>query len=232
MPNTTDFLNKYRELETAAIAKYNFERDGRAVTNLMNMRQFAAYKADLSYCKEIRNLLTHNKKIGDEYAVEPSKSAFDLLDKLITIINNPPLCSTIAIHTRSLYYKSLNDYVLPTLLDMDKKNFSHVPILKDKKLLGVFSDNCIFSALLSTGKVSVDSNTKFSDFSDFLPIDKHLSEEFKFAKYNSMICEIEDLFEASKKNKHRLGMVFLTKSGNPNEDILGVITPWNIIGQY
>ncbi len=77
------FLNEYKRLERIAVDRYGFPDDGTAVSKLEKQSEFRKYKAELSYCREVRNLLQHNPKLADSFAVEPSDEMIRLLMQTI-----------------------------------------------------------------------------------------------------------------------------------------------------
>ncbi|MDF2543326.1 MAG: hypothetical protein K0S47_3044 [Herbinix sp.] len=224
------FLDQYKTLEKLVTSTYKLASDGTAISQLERRPEFRKMKAELSYCREVRNLLQHNPKVGEDYAVEPSDSMIKLLSDIIEKIKNPMRGRDIAIPFQKVYWKSLEDLVLPTMKDMKNNVYTHVPMLQDGKVIGVFSDNSLFSYILEEEIVSIDNATKFLDIKKYLPLDRHPSEIFRFAKYDDLLSDIETLFEVTFDHKERIGMVFLTENGKETERIQGILTPWDIIG--
>lgn len=89
MNRTEQFLDTYKRLEQAATSAFGWEADGRAVSRLERMAQFSDIRAELHYCREVRNLLQHHYRIGGEYAVEPSQAMVALLDTLLRRLTHP-----------------------------------------------------------------------------------------------------------------------------------------------
>ena len=89
MTRTEEFLDLYKQLEQAATSAYGWEPDGLAIYRLERMDQFESRRTELSYCREVRNLLQHNCLIDGEYAVEPSEPMLALLRSLLLQITQP-----------------------------------------------------------------------------------------------------------------------------------------------
>ena len=211
MGNTDIFLDKYKQLENCAINEFKLPPDGSAVAKLEKRSEFKDIKYELNYCREVRNLLQHNQKLDDEFPVEPSNKMIELLDTVIDRIKNPVRCIDVAILDRNLIWRSYEDRVLPTIKLMNEKNISHIPILKDRRVVGDFSDNCVFPFLLD--------------------LEAHPSEVFKFIPADSKLSYAEKLYEEARNRHERIGLVFLTANGRSDERILGILTAWLIIGQ-
>jgi predicted transcriptional regulator len=193
--------------------------------------EFRTIKSELTYCREVRNFLQHNPKIDSGFAVEPSLKMVELLTRLIEKLKNPLKSGEIAIPMQDVYWKKMDDLVLPTMHDMKKNTYTHVPILEDGRVIGVFSDNTLFAYILEDGIIGIDATTKFHDIKKHLEIKDRPSEIFKFAKFNTMVSEIEDIFEIAFRKNERIGMIFLTEKGSENEKLRGIITPWDLIAK-
>ena len=76
----------------------------------------------------------------------------------------------------------------------------------------------------------MDDNMKFSDMDGYLPLQNHETEFFRFVGRDTPVAEIEDIFAAAQKEPKRLGLVFVTHSGQPTEKLLGIISAWDMAG--
>ena len=225
---TEQFLNDYKMLEELAIAKYGFPNDGTAVSKLEHLPTFRNIKLEISYCREVRNLLQHKPKIQESYAVEPSEQMIDFLQKTISKVMNPPKARDIAIPKSKILYKAMSDTVRPTMIEMLQKAYTHIPILENGFVVGVFSENTLLSYITNEQIVGVEETTRFFDLVEYLPIGKHTSESFRFVPQDMPIADVSLLFEKALANQDRIGLVFTTQSGKEKEKITGIITAWDI----
>ena len=76
----------------------------------------------------------------------------------------------------------------------------------------------------------MERDAKIREFSEFIPIDKHESESFVFVHKDTLVIDIEEMFANELKEGKRLAVVFITKNGDPNETILGLLTAWDVAG--
>ncbi len=111
---------------------------------------------------------------------------------------------------------------------MKEKSFTHIPILEDGYVKGVFSENTIFSSIIRDKIIEIDESTKFSEYEEFLPPEKHQTETIVFEPKNMMKTELNIVFAKARKNQERIGMVLVTQKGKPNERLLGIITAWDL----
>ena len=234
MTKTDEFIELYKKLEQIAINNYGFTNDraNSAISQLKNLKEFKSIKSEISYCQEVRNLLQHNEKIQGKYAVIPSDEMIELLNNTIDKIENPKRARHICININDVFYQSIDDYVLPGMKVMQEKSYTHIPIIDNGIVISVFSDNTIMSYLLKDEIVGIDELTTFRDFEEFLPLDNHASEIFKFVKIDALVSDISNIFEEELKMQKRIGMMFVTQDGKAQQKLMGIITPWDIAGIY
>ena len=231
MENRIDrFLDTYRKLEQYIRVTYDLNRNESPLGFLIRRPEFRSVRDELDYCREVRNLLSHAPKVNDQFGVEPSNELISLLEKTIMKVQDPPKAMSIAIPKAQIYSRKLSDCVLPAMREMNSKVYTHIPILEDDVVCGVFSENTLLSYLSNEEIVCIDSDTHFSDLSDYLPLEKHAAESFRFVSKTAFLTDISTLFEDALSQNDRIGMIFVTNSGKPNEKLLGIITVWDVAG--
>ncbi|MGI5898334.1 MAG: hypothetical protein ACOX8S_00215 [Christensenellales bacterium] len=231
MSRTDEFLDLYKQLEQEAIETYGFPSDGRAVSELERLRQYDDVKREIKYCREVRNLLSHNEKIDSQYSVEPSQAMIELLRDTIVRVQNPSRCYEFATKPPNIMTAHIGDLALPLMRKMKERGFSHVPVVEGGVLRSVFSASTPFSYMLTHGFIEISEETTLRYFKDFLPPKMHATESFHFLGRHTLISDAETLFMDSLKQSRRIGMIFITEHGRPHEKLLGVITPHDIVGR-
>lgn len=230
MTRAEEFLDKYKQLEQAATAAYGWEPDGRAIYRLERMQQFESVRAELNYCREVRNLLQHNCRIDGAYAVEPSSQMLELMDRVLQQVAHPKLCLDICTPIDQVFARGLSDRVGPAMLTMYRRGLSHVPILDEGRVVGVFSESTIFSYLIGRQPRTWEENLRFSDLGEFLNTTTRRSEVYRFLPVDATVAQAEASFELAFQAGKRISMFFLTKSGCREERLLGVLTAYDILG--
>jgi len=236
--NYDDFITIYNELDAFMRKELNYD-DYERVWHSDLIRQmaqknkvFKLYMEELLAFARLRNAIVHNPNKRDaqpiadphDYVVEKYKQ---ILDKVL----RPAIAlDTIAVRSENIYTASLNDKALDVMATMNKYTYTHVPIIEDGKLVGVFSENTVFSYIVNTGDVLLEKDAKIREFSEFIPIDKHVSESFAFVPRDTLVIDIEEMFADELKDGKRLAVVFMTNNGDLNEKILGLITAWDVAG--
>ncbi len=230
MTRADEFIELYRELELVAAEQYNLPKDGSVVLHLSNRREFRSIKPELDYCRDVRNLLSHNPKIGHTYVVEPSEQMVQLLRATLAKVKNPPKATDIMIPMQKILWKTEKDFVLPVLKDMIEHTYTHIPILENGVVIGVLSESTILSYLVDEEIIEINNSMRFSDLRNYLKMENHKSESFRFVSKDTLKAKLDELFSNALESGDRIGMVFVTHSGKKTEKILGIITAWDLAG--
>jgi len=78
----------------------------------------------------------------------------------------------------------------------------------------------------------VDRQTLIAEFVEYLPFNQHVSEYFEFVSRNATLDNVRDLFERGRVDRKRLAAVFITEGGRKDDELLGMITAWDIVGNH
>lgn len=234
--NSEVFLSIYNELDRymRRELKSNDEESHTSLIKRMAEKNkiFFRYKEDLISFAKLRNAIVHNpyKKYAEPIA-EPHSFIVKEFEQIKNEVINPPIALyTIAIRSESIYTTTVDAVALDVMKEMSKKTYTHVPVIEDRRLIGVFSENSIFSYMVENQDVLVERDAKIREFSEFIPIDKHKSELFMFVPKNTLIIEIEDMFQNQLDEGKRLSAIFITETGKSTERVLGMITAWDVAG--
>ncbi len=232
MNNTDLFLNKYKELEVAVKTKYGLYGSESFTSRLKRIKAFDKYSAEIKYCTDVRNLLSHNPKIGNEYAVQPSEQMIEFVDFLIDKIKSRPRCRDIAVKYNNILKASPDGKIIDYIKPMYDKGISHLPIVQNHRVVGVYNSQSVYAYLISLNCNSLESlrEATFRSLEAYTPINNRKNEEFIFARSNMYVDELEEIFEKSIKKGKKIRLAFLTVNGKETEPLQGIITPWDIIG--
>ena len=228
--NSEIFLEKYKQLEEVVRSTCKLG-DGDSISfYLSGQSKYKRFADDIRYCQKVRNLLCHEKKVNDSFAVEASASMIEFIEKLIDNIRKRPKCCDIQIKFDNVCWRSLNDTVKDTMTEMRNKLFTHIPILNDDGcVIGVFDENSVFTYIADEEIVAIDETLKFSDIQKYLSLEDREMESFVYVKATSYVDELEEKIESAFNLSKRIGLAFVTASGSNKDKLQGIITPWDII---
>ena len=190
------------------------------------------YQDELMIIKKVRNINTHQRNDKYGYIVCPNPDMNIKLKTIIDEIKNPPAIynSKICVKRQNMYCRTIDDTIEETIKVMIEKVYTHIPIFENDKLVGVFSENTLLDIVNKESGIVINKDTRFKEIQEYLKIENHSSEEFKFISRNKNIYDIEDIFKDYFTRNKRLGCVYITENGKENEKILGMLTAWDIFG--
>lgn len=203
------FHNAIQELKEKGIYPYN------------------KYSDDFDYCSKIRNLFSHrpiNIIIVSEYA-------YKLLERLNNMVENPLRAIDICITKNNIYSKSLKDNIKDTIKVMREKTYTHIPIVENNKIVGVFCEKTLFDYISKEEISSLDLINDFNDIKQYLNIANY-STTIKIIKRDLKIDKIIKMFKESFEMSENLECLFITTDGTTKGDIVGLITIWDILNKY
>lgn len=229
MTNADVYISKYKELEAVVRSVYGLSENDSISYYLKNKSEFKKYRDEITYCQDIRNILQHKTTFGSAYAVEPSDSMIEFIDSLITKIRIRPKCLDYAIMLKNIYWCSYSDNVKTAMTNMRKNVFTHIPILENGQVVGIFDENSVFNYLADNEIIEVDQRITFSDITPYLNINGRDMEEFLFIKSTLYVDELQKKIDYFYRKGKRVGVAFLTVNGKQEEKLQGLITPWDIL---
>jgi|SRR5579863_1639385 len=190
---------------------------------------FRISRYDLDLFARLRNAIVHNPLGSDSKPIaEPHPDVVQKYEHLVSSLLDPPLASTVAIPLEEIFSAKWSDQVLRIVEMMQENIYTHVPILENGIIVGVFSESTFLSVLAGRRRISIDDATTLSDLRGFVPLSGGLSEVFEFISVNTSIAEVALRFQLNFSVRKRLGVLFLTGKGDPTEQLCGLITAWDV----
>lgn len=229
MSNAEIFIDKYKQLEEVVRSTYRLKDNDSISFYLSGQIKYQRFKEEIKYCQDVRNLLSHKKKINNNFAVEPNDQMIEFIENLIERIKRRTKCADIQVKINNVFWQTIDGNVKDTMSAMRKNLYTHVPILENGVVIGVFDENSIFNYLADEGIIEIDSELSFKSIEKYISLEGREMEAFLFFKNDSYVEELEAEIESYFKKDKRIGITFLTQNGKPKEKLLGIITPWDII---
>lgn len=229
MDNAQLYIEKYKELETIVRKTYGLPESDSISHFLKNQNKFNRYYDDISYCQKVRNFMQHERKIDARFAIVPNDAMVAFIDQLIKKVADRPQCNDICIKFKDIEWRSLSDSVKSTMKVMRQKVYTHIPIIENGLLVGVFDENSLFNYVAENEILDVDEKLRFADIQEYLSIQDREMEEFLFVKPTMYVDDLEKEIQKYFSKNKRVGIAFLTTNGRENGPIQGMITPWDII---
>ena len=234
MQNNDEFIRKYNELDCLIGEKFNRESDDSSIYFLINkyrrsrIEKERVYSTKLDSIRKIRNLMVHESGIIDELFTV-SDDVINFLDELIDYLRNPVRAKDVMTPLSKLIYGKKEDYLYYLIEKIVKDGISNIPILdEEKKVIGVFNSDVLLS--LSLDKVKVNNETKILDIMSYVKLNNQLNLRFIFVTGEYEIDVLNDYFAFSKEQyKKRLPIIFVSVSGKETSQLLGIVSPIDLI---
>lgn len=232
MKNHEKFLGLYNDLDDILRKKYhNNDRTSSMFVKFVSdlnhtgSQQYIAVAKKLNMIRIIRNNLIHELDMNKDNFIEITNDTIKFLEDLIKLLSNPKRAREIAKPIESAY--TVKSYAPMKVTDlirkMREKGFTQVPILDDNMILkGVFSPNVVFEYISNNPKTDI-SELMLKDIKDLCAISKHFSETYLFIRESLDEETIDDLFMENLNGNKKPAMIFVTKNGQPNEKVEGII---------
>ena len=228
-----EFLDLYKKLEQ--LLKLAYANDsGRfesVVTRYENSRECGDLKDELSSIRDIRNLLQHNPKINNRYIVTPSDDIMTALRAIIEQVESPRLAIYYGVPEDKIYKATLGSGLMKVMNVMKDRGFSHIPVVENNKLYGVLSSYTVLEFITEQGVQILTEETKVRDMKNYLPVEKHKNEYYRFMPVTAKFYEADEAFEKRDERRRRLVCIFITDHGRPDEPIRSMLTPWSVVGK-
>jgi len=192
------------------------------------------HKDELKLYARLRNAIVHNP-FGSTIDViaEPHPDIVEKYRALRDQIKNPPMALNVAIKPHKIYSTIMDANAREVMQTMANKAFTYVPVLDEKQhIIGIFSENTVFLYLARNEICAVDGQTVIAEFAEYLPLNQHASEYFEFVAKNTSLDGVRELFERGLAERKRLAAVFITDDGSRDQELLGMITAWDIAGNH
>lgn len=234
MQNNDEFIHKYNELDCLIGEKFNRESDDSSIYFLINkyrrsrIEKERVYSTKLDSIRKIRNLMVHESGIIDELFTV-SDDVINFLDELIDYLRNPVRAKDVMTPLSKLIYGKKEDSLFYLIEKIVKDGISNIPILdEEKKVIGVFNSDVLLN--LSLDKVKVNNETKILDIMIYVKLNNQLNLRFIFVTGEYEIDVLNDYFAFSKEQyKKRLPIIFVSVSGKETSQLLGIVSPIDLI---
>ncbi len=231
MTQVQQFLDAYRRLEALAprvLPREGKESRGGIIARLCRLPMFAPYREELDCCREVRNLLTHEVKVGGAPAIIPGEGMVSFMERMIELIENPARIKSRMTPRARLYTLAPEMNVKSVMAKMQYKGLSRVPLLDaEDRVTGMFSLETVFSAV-AQGE-TIDDKTTLSSLQDYLSLTGNTMSAYRFASPDMTVAEAEALFHHMSDRRTKLRAILVTADGTPTGAVVGILSPYDVL---
>lgn len=230
--NNERFLNLYKKLE-ALLAHIVHARPQDSPVwvyeNLLKKSDDISKKTrseKYSIARQMRNILAHDD-MGDNDPFEVSVESIMFLEEELRILEAEKTAKEVCVPFSNLVYATKNSLVTNIASIMLEKGITNVPILNQRKVIGMFNGKAFIHMMRSRKSVQINEQTIMKDIKQFLYLDMNDGIRYEFVAKDTRIDQLDHLFLRNKKGKTEL--LIVTETGDKFEPIIGVISPHDIL---
>lgn len=186
----------------------------------------------LDQCKHIRNFLAHTHDVITTGLVDIAidQRAVERLDLLRERFAEKLLATRFMVPMAKVLSARPDDLLEPLMRKMASDDFTHLPVLEDGRISGVFDEHVLFRALAENRLDSVTPHTRVTDVVDPFGFDRVKPQNFGviFASRKVSVAELRHKMEAQRPHANRISLIFITETGKQTEKPLGILTIWDL----
>ena len=219
------FLERYREIEEWALNNLN-------VTEMKELEQMPKYKSlrsNLAFCRVLRNLLSHYdwSKAGNDLVIVTDQALRQVNNLYYSL--NPVTLMRLAIRAGQIFAPAPTDSVLAAIKVMQRNDYSYIPIVENRQIIGVFSTKTIMRLVAEHASLALSESLTFNDIADYTRLVDESNAHYGFVNPNVTVEDVSLKFQRSKTRRVRLDMLFITDNGRSDGQLQGMVTPVDII---
>lgn len=221
-PNSEIFIELFSEIEQKLKTICNDEfhstfsdllRKARGINAVVNQ-----YASDLKEFSQLRNAIVHTRRENFVIA-EPHNDVIKEIKHIHALLHNPPRVSSVMI--KNPYYTSSEGSIFDLLTTFSEKNIMRCPVIDKGSVTCLITAKTISRWLTSKKQNKVDINgTKISELVPFTE-----KTDYCIIGENIDIISLVGMFKNSIKRGTYIQAVLVTKNGQPNSPLVGIITP-------
>ncbi|GAB3803281.1 CBS domain-containing protein [Virgibacillus kimchii] len=225
--NSEKFLTAFTKIEKQLKSRLNNRKDigfARSVKILRSSNAIVRrYSDDLLSFAELRNAIVHNK-IDMAYAIaEPHDSIVERIERIEKELTHPILVGST--FSKKVYTFQESDPLADMLMLIREKDLSKFPIYDNDTFKGLLTQKGIAKWLANNdGDQRLARETSIKEV---LPFEGE--ENYKFITGKASIYRAVELFREQIGRGKRLEALLITKTGMPQEQLVGIITAWDIL---
>lgn len=179
-----------------------------------------SYENDLLQISQLRNAIVH-EQIGEDFVIaEPNQWIVDRIQKIESDLIQPE--TVIPRFAKNVTGFEQDIPIIELLKIVAERRYSQFPLYKKGDFQGLITLKALgywFARERVKGKIDLKNRTAKD-----LIITDGKQTNFAFVAKDTTINEVEQKF----RNNRLLDAVFITKDGNPNGNLLGIVRPRDI----
>ncbi|MGG0643887.1 CBS domain-containing protein [Sporosarcina gallistercoris] len=183
------------------------------------------YEEDLREFGDLRNAIIHHRTGVDYVIAEPHDDIVERIELIEKKVNNP--LNVGALFGCKVHTLQAADSLPMALRLMQENKFSQVPIYEQGHFKGLITAAGITYWL--AGQSTEDSiSREIPTLSEVYNFEKR-KQSFEFVRRDLSVYEAEDYFKRAISKGTRLEALLITETAGHDEELIGIITPYDLL---
>lgn len=221
-PNSEIFIELFSEIEQKLKTICNDEYHSTFAELLRKARGVNAvvqqYASDLKEFSQLRNAIVHTRR-EDFIIAEPHPDVVKEIRHIHKLLHNPPRVSSVMI--TNPFITTPNSLIIDVLTVFSEKGFMRCPVVDNGTIKCLITAKSISRWLTSKKQNIIELNgSKVTELIQFTE-----TSDFSIIAENIDIISLVGIFKNSIKRGTYIQAVLVTKNGQPNSPLVGIITP-------
>lgn len=183
------------------------------------------FKEDLEKFSDLRNVIIHESVKPNYVIAEPHIDVVERIEKIAELFERPE--RVIPKFKRDVKKVELYDNIAVPLR-LIRIGYSQFPVYNNGKFMGLLSDKCIAKWLANFIEEDVMSIYKVK-VEEILKYDGSSGRNVRFIDKDTTIYNALSIFSEYRNKNIQVEAILITRSGQADENLLGIITPRDIV---
>ena len=207
-----------------------------AVRDLARRRLVSAEEVRLlDTCRSLRNFLAHSNDLiaARLVRVEVEPALAPRLDAIAERLARRVPFRRFLVPWPKVRCGRLDEAVEPLMAEMLARDFSHVPVLAEGRVVAVFDERALFRALASDRLDAVTPQTRLRDIVEAGAFARAAPQEAGviFVPRSASLADLRTRIAAAAPADARVSLLIVTETGDPGQRPVGLATIWDLPDQ-
>ncbi|WP_245680561.1 CBS domain-containing protein [Bacillus marinisedimentorum] len=186
------------------------------------------FREDLLEAGELRNAIVHDKSYPEVAIAEPHLSVVEKLEFIVHELMQP--IYVIPAYERKVLAFKKTDSLLSVVMAVKKYAYSQFPVYDEgDKYAGLITDRSISRWVAGHADFITTEAMETASVGDLLRYESSKTRA-SFINQEKTVYDVKELYlQAVDKSGQRLEAVFITKTGKADVELLGLVTPRDLL---
>lgn len=183
------------------------------------------YEDDLRAYADLRNAIVHHRTSREFVIAEPHIEVVNRIEKIDRVLSKPKLVGQV--FQKAVFTLQSTDSLIHVLDIIRRRKFTQFPVYEGQEFRGLITTVGITNWLAT----NLNEHNQLNDMPTLGDILRHEKNRvnYKFISKYITIYDAEDIFKQGVERGKRFEALLITENGKPNQKLVGIVTPIDIM---